>query len=478
MWKRWATAVFVGCFLFCGAPNAWASSISWSIGPNVSGDAGMSISGAQAFAGDTVWMVPLGSSTYTNFLYSNPNYSQGIYVPTIPASGDFASQAHWLNPINGALGFNDAYPLEIRNASNQIVWTSATSPPSATLGLTGTAKEGAISLSWNAAPGATDYVVYKNGKQIATGITSLSYTVTGLQGAQADTFTVAGDNAYGTGPFSNAVTLQAYAPVALAATGGQGVITGSVSGGLAPYTVTAATYTWTVPDVGNSFSEPVSPGSYTVTATDAEGFKSSVNVVVQQPVVPSPTGVTQSGTPGGSGTIKWTPAPNAPPGTTYTVSQNGAPVGSTSGSSYTVSNYNPNAVYAVGASAPGYTSGAPQTQYGHLGLGFTPLNVVINAAALIWGIGGFVLLMLALLVAPRLVALIRGALSRRSEDESEEAVRYPEVGEYGYSDGPTVSMEMEAWPPRVYEVDVTPYRPPAIPEDRFDHYDYGRDHDE
>ena len=104
------------------------SGLSYSVSPNVSGDANMSLSGAQAYAGDTVWMVPVGSTTYTYFAASTHQYPFSGYDITngvIASNGFFWAQAHWLNPMNSALGFNDAYPIEIRNSANQVVWSSA-----------------------------------------------------------------------------------------------------------------------------------------------------------------------------------------------------------------------------------------------------------------------------------------------------------------------------------------------------------------
>lgn len=84
------------------------------------------------------------------------------------------------------------------------------SMPSAPTGLTATAGNAQVSLSWTASPGATSYNVYRgttsNGQSatpIATGITGTSYTGTGLTNGTTYYFKVAAVNASGTSSYSN-----------------------------------------------------------------------------------------------------------------------------------------------------------------------------------------------------------------------------------------------------------------------------------
>ncbi len=443
----------------------YVSSSSWTL----------SISNASAYVGTSIFVGNSATPGTAGWVFAYTTITSANM--TVPWNGtenvyNFTNVGSPWTTYNTSKGLFVPYRMSLNGGSS---WATFGALPPAPPTLSGTPSEGAVTLSWTASSNASSYVVYQDGLPIATSVTGLTYKVTGLHGLSAHTYSVAGENASATGAQSNAVTVTAIPPVQLTASGGQGVITGSLSGGAAPYTVSAATYTWTIQSSGSSFSEAVPAGSYTVMATDANGFTSSVNVTVQKPVAPAPTGVTQSGTPGGSGSISWNPAPNAPPGTVYTVTQNGTPIGSTSGSSLPVSNYNPNAVYGVGASAPGYISAAPQTQYGHLGLAFTPLDIITNAAALVWGIGGFLLLMLALLVAPRLVALIRAGLSRGKESESGVAMMLTVDEAYWSSEVLADPVDVDVWRPRTYEAEPAPYHPPVIPERSFDRYDYGRD---
>jgi hypothetical protein len=107
----------------------------------------------------------------------------------------------------------------------EITGTPQAAPPGTPGGLTATAGNGEVALSWSAptAGGApTDYVVDRYAGVSATGTpvvadtgsTASSATVSGLTNGQAYTFTVSAKNAVGTGSASTAVTATPTSPTA------------------------------------------------------------------------------------------------------------------------------------------------------------------------------------------------------------------------------------------------------------------------
>jgi len=79
--------------------------------------------------------------------------------------------------------------------------------PAAPTGLTGTAGNTLVNLSWNASSGATSYNVYSNGTLKKSGITTTSTQVTGLTNGTSYPFTVAAVNSAGTSGMSNQISL-------------------------------------------------------------------------------------------------------------------------------------------------------------------------------------------------------------------------------------------------------------------------------
>jgi len=108
--------------------------------------------------------------------------------------------------------------------SNEASATPA-GPPAAPTGLAAVPGNAQISLSWSASSGATSYRVYRgttaggeSTTAVATGITTTSYTNTGLTNSTTYYYKVAAVNAVGTSGYSNEATTTPYTPIVESAT--------------------------------------------------------------------------------------------------------------------------------------------------------------------------------------------------------------------------------------------------------------------
>jgi fibronectin type 3 domain-containing protein len=187
-------------------------------------------------------------------VYINPT-SLGGTAPSTPAlqyspSASTAFQSiTWYAadaPNQGSLG-----DIRIGTSYAAVTPASAGSAPAAPTGLSALAGSGAVSLSWNVATGATSYNVYEgtaSGEEsttpIATGLTSLTYTVSGLTNGTTYYFKVAAVNVAGTSPLSSEASATPVlsvpsAPTGLTATAGSSQISLSwtASTGAASYNV-------------------------------------------------------------------------------------------------------------------------------------------------------------------------------------------------------------------------------------------------
>ncbi len=128
---------------------------------------------------------------------------------------------------------------------------SATTLPSAPTSLAATGGNTQVALSWTASGGATSYTVKRSAtsggsySNVATGVTSASYTDTGLANGSTYYYVVAAINASGSSPNSTeagTITLPG-APAGLSAAAGanQATLTWSATTGAASYTILSST---------------------------------------------------------------------------------------------------------------------------------------------------------------------------------------------------------------------------------------------
>lgn len=358
--------------------------------------------------------IPGGDSTMENVAVVSP--SQTI---------NFGGYNQMISNVNGVIFYSSTGK---QFAVNSITIDSQIPATPGSLSVSSVTSSGGVA-TWGSIQNATSYLVYLDGKQVAT-TTGASYTLSGLQGASNHYVQVASSNSAGTSNLSNpySFTTAPNSPTGLNATNvnyNALTLNWTASGGATSYLVfmnggeigTSSGTSFNVTGLTGNTSY-----SFYVEAqgTNTSSPSPTYTVTTALPPMPTPTGVSNSGTPGGSGTITWTPGSGTPPGTTYTVSQNGTTVGTTTGTSLPVSNYDPNSVYTVTASAPGYAT-AQGSGGGVFGgstpsWGMSPGDLLTNSMSLVASIGSILLLILVVMFGPQLVEFIKGIVRKKEGD--------------------------------------------------------------
>jgi fibronectin type 3 domain-containing protein len=214
--------------------------------------------------------------------------SQSFTVNMAKFSGPVTAQ--WFDPTNGtyitigtglANSGTQTFTSPSTNSAGQndfvlILKASPATVPAAPANLTATAGNAQVTLTWTASSGATSYNIYRSTTSggegttpIATGISSSSYTNTGLTNGTTYFYKVAAVNSAGTSPLSSeaSATPQVAAPAAptnLAATAGnaQVSLTWTASSGAASYNIYRSTTS------GGEGSTPIATGVGTTSYTD------------------------------------------------------------------------------------------------------------------------------------------------------------------------------------------------------------------
>jgi hypothetical protein len=229
---------------------------------------------------------------------------------------------------------NDTYSVRYTPNNTSLAATGAWgsggggTPPSAPTGLTATAGNSQVALSWNASSGATSYNVYRSTSSggegstpIASGVTSTSYTNTGLTNGTTYYYKVAAVNTAGTsGQSTEASATPAGTvsipptPSGLTATAGNGQVSLSWQGssGATSYNVYRSTSS------GGEGSTPVASGVTTTTYTNT-GLTNGTTYYYKVAAVnnagtsgqSNEASATPAGSSGGSGPLTFTAsAPN------------------------------------------------------------------------------------------------------------------------------------------------------------------------
>jgi len=189
-----------------GDPEIGSVSITYS-GSGSGGTVPSVPTGLTATAGNSQvalsWTASTGATSY-NVYRSTSSGGEGT---TAYASGITAASYTDAGVSNGTAYFYTVAAVNATGASAQSSQASATpaGAPAAPTGLTATAGNAQIALSWTASTGATSYNLYRSTTSggegttaYATGITTASYTNTGLTNGTAYFYKVAAVNAAGT----------------------------------------------------------------------------------------------------------------------------------------------------------------------------------------------------------------------------------------------------------------------------------------
>jgi len=151
-----------------------------------------------------------GSNDGTNWTTldtrSNIAFTSRFQTQTFTFSNSTSYQMYQLN-ISAYYSGTDG---KVQLSELQMFASGVGSAPAAPTGLTATAGDTQIALSWTASSGATSYSVYRgttagdeSTTAIASGITTMSYTNTGLTNGTAYYYKVTANNVIGTSGYSN-----------------------------------------------------------------------------------------------------------------------------------------------------------------------------------------------------------------------------------------------------------------------------------
>ncbi len=157
-----------------------------------------------------------GSAVVTQ-VWSGQNFTGGqshqySYTWNVPSSQATGTYTVMIGVFNSSWSTN--YYWNSHGAS--IAVTSGANVPAAPTGLTATAGTRRVKLTWTAVSGATSYKVYRgtasgaeSSTPIASGVTSATFTNTGLTSGTTYYYKVAAVNSVGTGPLSQEVSAKA-----------------------------------------------------------------------------------------------------------------------------------------------------------------------------------------------------------------------------------------------------------------------------
>jgi hypothetical protein len=137
---------------------------------------------------------------------------EGWTVGSSCAGANVANLA-WDGGLEGGAGastFRMVATIGGANTQSAVKSWSGTAPSSVPAKVTGVAAQvdssSAITITWDAASGATSYKARRGGAEIATGVACCSYQHTGLSASTSYTFDVIGTNGAGDGPDSDDVS--------------------------------------------------------------------------------------------------------------------------------------------------------------------------------------------------------------------------------------------------------------------------------
>ena len=314
--------------------------------PNCAVPSNLAISSIASTSATLQWSSVVGSTGYT--VYVNGIASYAISGTSCYLTG--------LSPnTNYALTVANSGPQSNNPPSNALIVTTLGSLPSAPTGLVASyITPNSFNVAWSPVSGATSYTVYVNGTLKGT-TSSAAYSVTGLNANSVYSISVGAVNASGSSSQSNAISVATSA------------FTPSTPTGLALsyFTSNSCSVAWS-PVVGATNYEVyvnglltgvTSSASYYITglnantpynisvaASNTSGASLQSTAIGVRTLAIAPVGLVASSITPNSCNIAWSPVAGA---TSYAVYINGTFKASVTGTSYFMSNLNPNTSYTI-----------------------------------------------------------------------------------------------------------------------------------
>jgi fibronectin type 3 domain-containing protein len=294
------------------------------------------------------WTAPAGADKYS--VYRNGTLVASVTSPSYTDTGLTNGTTYSYYIV--AFKQNSAASA----ASAPITATPVAAKPATPTGVTATAGNAQVVVSWTAVSGATGYSVYRDGTLVGSP-TATTYTDTGLTNGTAYTYTVTANNTGGSSTASAGVTATPQVPApgiptGVTATAGvnQVTITWTAVSGATSYqlyrgaTLVASPTTTSYVDTSLTAGTAV---SYTVKAVNAGGTSAASAAASATPTLAAPTGLTA--TAGNAQVaLTWTAVANA---TSYNVYSGATLLGNVTTTSYTHTGLTNGTVYTYTVTA-------------------------------------------------------------------------------------------------------------------------------
>lgn len=407
---------------YLGQPEYGGTYDTAALSPSLGAPDVVTVSGTYNDVGNATGYGPMLLEVYMGGVWVSEGTSQGAQVTqgnfdTWPVSWTFTATGPVTQVRFSVPSLSSSYLFDIPGMS----LSAQTPTPSAPLpGTSGVGLHGAT-VSWGPVNGATSYTVSLDGATVSSAQTATSFAISGLSPSTSYAVSVtaadsAGSGQPGTAQFTTGTPTGI--PVLSATTNSSGPsvgLTWTQAVAATAYQVfrgptllsTQASTTYT--DRGVAFGTPY---SYHIVAVGPYGDAASrdVSVTVAEPVLAPPVSLRSGRTATGGATVAWAPAPGAPSGIVYRVTQGGRLMGTTSSTSFSVAAYDQYLPFGVQATHANFV-GSSLAYAGGLTYGLTVPIAIVEITQAVQGVlrsvWSYVAVALALVAAPLLIRLIR-----------------------------------------------------------------------
>ena len=318
---------------------------------------GLGVSGFGQTSTTVFWSGVTGASSYDVYLNGNLQQS-GITGTSYTFTGLSPGTVYGFTVT--AVNSSGASPQQSSAYGFQTIPATPSAPTASNITQSG------VTLNWSSVTGASSYSVLENGTQIASGITSTSYQVTGLAAGTQYNFSLTATDQSGTSPQSSnlsVITVPA-APSTVSSSGTTQTATyinwTSEAGATGYYLYENGTKIQNVTSgTGVSIGGLTPGGSYkfSVASYNGSGVSPQSYAITVQTIPGTPTGLGYSGTTTTGTTLGWTAQNGA---SSYNIYQGGTKIGSSTSASFSVTGLSAGTQYTFGVSSVNATGESPQ----------------------------------------------------------------------------------------------------------------------